>query len=240
MPEKQKKKTGGGGLYISLAICIFLIVSIGIYTTLTNLFTPDPPASVNNTSDSELQLLPEFSSILDATTNPKNVAKDDKELTEDTKVKEPEKTTENAPPEPEIKQKTFVKPTAGQLTKEYSYDNLVFSNTMNDYRTHKAVDFAGNAGDAVVSFCDGKIESIYDDPLMGNTVVVDHGDGLKSVYANLSDIIPEGIEAGARVNAGSIIGSVGTSALIEVGDGPHLHFEVINNDIYENPMDYLS
>lgn len=239
MAEKQRKGQLSGGIYISLAVCIFLIVSIGIYSSLNSLFLGDvekelkydaaPKVNENRlVPDKLLSLDPLFDAGLSSLKD-----KEERNIVQSN-------TTGTVKKEEEYIKKTYVKPTAGEIQKEFSGDVLVYSGTMNDYRVHSGIDYHGDIGDAVVSFGDGKIETIYHDPLMGWTVVVNHDDGLYSSYANLSDIIPEGIEAGAKVNAGSIIGSIGTSSLIEIGEEPHLHFEVIRNGIKENPQEYLS
>ena len=83
------------------------------------------------------------------------------------------------------------------------------------------------------------MESIHADPLMGQTIVLDHGDGLKSIYQNLSLEIPDGILAGVEVHAGDLIGAVGETAIIECAEEPHLHFEVMKNDSFIDPGKYL-
>ena len=60
---------------------------------------------------------------------------------------------------------------------------------------------------------------------MGRVVVLEHDYGLCSYYMNLADNLPDGLEVGKEVQAGDEIGYVGTTAVLECGDGPHLHFE---------------
>ena len=118
-------------------------------------------------------------------------------------------------------------------------DLPVYSVTMNDYRVHNGVDISASVGDPVYAFSDGVVSKIYNDPMMGQTVVIDHGDGLLSVYQNLQVTLPENIETGVRVEAGDVIGAVGETALIECAEVPHLHFCITKNGIYEPPSDYL-
>lgn len=65
---------------------------------------------------------------------------------------------------------------------------------------------------------------------MGRVVVLEHDYGLCSYYMNLADNLPDGLEVGKEVQAGDEIGYVGTTAVLECGDGPHLHFELTVND----------
>ena len=147
----------------------------------------------------------------------------------------PERKTEGATVEPTETEPasltpepiTFAAPVSGSVYAEFSVAVPVFSNTMNDYRTHAGVDVAAGIGDPVYACADGVIDDVYEDPMMGQTVRISHADGFESVYRNLSTVLPEGIEKGAAVRAGQMIGAVGDTALIECEDEPHLHFELI-------------
>ena len=110
---------------------------------------------------------------------------------------------------------------------------------MNDYRVHQGIDIECNAGDDVVSCAFGTVTSIEYDPFMGYTVVIDHGDGLVSYYKNLSDEVAENVLEGEDVYAGQKLGSVGESAIIEISDDPHLHFELVLNNSPIDPLDML-
>jgi murein DD-endopeptidase MepM/ murein hydrolase activator NlpD len=74
------------------------------------------------------------------------------------------------------------------------------------------------------------------DGAYGNSVVIDHGNGLFSRYAHLSSV---SVSAGQSVGAGQAIGVSGTTGN---ADGEHLHFEIRSGSAYGtvlNPMDYL-
>ena len=90
-------------------------------------------------------------------------------------------------------------PCSGYVQKEYSSDTLVFSQTMNDHRVHLGVDIAGKVGDPVKSFGKGRVERVYSDPFMGRSIVIDHGNGIKSVYMNLADEVADGIKEGVAI-----------------------------------------
>lgn len=130
-------------------------------------------------------------------------------------------------------------PTDGCLLKGYSMDLPVYSLTMNDYRTHSGIDISAPIGTAVVAMRDGVILEIRNDPMMGMSVSVDHGDGLVSIYKNLSATLPEGIAKGVSVKAGQTIAAVGDTSLIELAEAEHLHFELTLNGKHVNPEGYL-
>ncbi|MBQ6676415.1 MAG: M23 family metallopeptidase [Clostridia bacterium] len=146
-----------------------------------------------------------------------------KRETEETKTERTETEPASLTPEPI----TFRAPVSGSVYAEFSVAVPVFSNTMNDYRTHAGVDVSAEIGDPVYACADGVIDDVYEDPMMGQTVKISHADGFESVYRNLSAVLPEGIEKGASVRAGQMIGAVGDTALIECEDEPHLHFELL-------------
>ena len=94
----------------------------------------------------------------------------------------------------------------------------------------EGVDIKANEGDPVKAYTAGMVREIYEDDLMGRVVVLEHDYGLCSYYMNLADNLPDGLEVGKEVQAGDEIGYVGTTAVLECGDGPHLHFELTVND----------
>ena len=67
----------------------------------------------------------------------------------------------------------------------------------------------------------------------GNTVVVDHGGGITTLYAHGSQLL---VSAGQKVTRGQAIMKVGTTG---TSTGPHLHFEVQKNGSHTNPLPYL-
>ena len=133
-----------------------------------------------------------------------------------------------------------VKPAGGYVSREFSNDELLYTPTMNDFRTHSGIDITGDIGSPVSAFADGIITDIYNDALMGTTVVIKHSGGLVSSYSNLSEQLPQGIAVGAAVEVGSIIGGIGETALIESAEVPHVHFELYENEICVDPEEYLS
>ncbi len=130
-------------------------------------------------------------------------------------------------------------PAEGNVITAHSTDALVFSPTMQDYRTHNGVDIAAEAGSSVVCYTDGKITAVYKDAFYGNVVEVLHDNNITTVYANLSDTATVGVAVGAQVKAGQVLGKIGDSAIIEASTQPHLHFEVKVGKNQVNPEDYL-
>ena len=134
----------------------------------------------------------------------------------------------------------FVSPVSGALVKDYSADIPVFSTTMEDYRVHCGIDIGADAGTVVMAAADGEISKVYYDPMMGQTVEITHSGGYTTVYKNLQTKLPKGTVEGAKVSAGDTIGYVGDTALVEISESPHLHFEIIKDEEYTNPLSNIT
>lgn len=131
----------------------------------------------------------------------------------------------------------IIMPVSGDVIKEYSKDNLVYSNTFEDYRTHKGVDISSKRSEAVLAVSDGVIENVYTDSLEGIVIEINHNNGFKSIYKNLSS--DKMVKKGESVTKGQAISGVGETAIFEAKDIPHLHFELKNNDEYVDPEEYF-
>ena len=137
----------------------------------------------------------------------------------------------------EVAAPMYVWPLSGELERLYSVDTLSYDVTMRDWRTHDGLDVMAELGSAVVAARAGTVESIVADSLYGTVLTIDHGDGIKTVYANLADV--PAVNVGDWVEAGATIGSVGTTAICEIGQGTHLHFAVTVNGVHADPLVYL-
>ena len=135
---------------------------------------------------------------------------------------------------------TYLAPAGGAVSKSHDDSLPVYSVTMNDFRVHTGIDIATEAGADVLATARGTVSMVYSDPLMGECVTVDHGNGVVSIYKNLSAELAEGIVQGAKVTAGQKLGTVGESALIESAEEPHLHFEMTYNGESVDPLTYIS
>ena len=92
-------------------------------------------------------------------------------------------------------------------------------------------------GEEVKAALSGEVVEVYEDPLWGIVIIIDHGNGLMTKYANLDT--EEMVKEGLRVNKGQVINRVGRSASIEMMEEAHIHFEVIKDGVNVDPKDYL-
>ena len=125
-----------------------------------------------------------------------------------------------------------VMPAEGDIIKDYSGDTLVYSETLNQYLAHKAVDISAPAGSAAAAVESGTVILSGKDDRYGMTVVISHGDGMETSYSCLGECT---VSVGDVVTKGDKVGTVGEDALFESADGPHLHFEVRKDGAAINP-----
>lgn len=100
-------------------------------------------------------------------------------------------------------------------------------------RMHNGVDFGAGHGTPVWAAGAGEVVWAGGRGGYGNTVIVDHGNTLATLYAHLSTV---SVSVGATVNPGQVVGAVGSTGL---STGPHLHFEVRQSGTPVNPLGYL-
>ena len=111
--------------------------------------------------------------------------------------------------------------------------------TLNYYYEHVGVDFTAEVGTEVQAVMAGVVESIYrDDVLTGTEIIVNHGNGVKSVYRFVEEA--EGLKVGASVAKGETIATVAEATGNEYKDGAHLHFEIRVNGKNVDPAEYLT
>lgn len=98
---------------------------------------------------------------------------------------------------------------------------------------HAGLDFKGPIGAPIYAAAAGTVSFVGDQQGYGNTVEIDHGNGLMTRYAHMSGFRAR---VGQQVEAGQVIGLIGNTGR---STGPHLHFEVRINDRAVNPRPFL-
>lgn len=138
---------------------------------------------------------------------------------------------------PVVQDPTFAKPVEGEVLKDYSKDNLTYSNTLDEWTTHLGIDYVAEKTDIVKASADGTIKSIKNDPRYGLTVVIEHANGFESVYSSL--LTAEFVSVGEEVKQGQTIATVGNTATFEIADETHLHFEIKKDGENVDPNIYI-
>ena len=132
----------------------------------------------------------------------------------------------------------FCVPLTGEIIKKYSVDNVVYYETLDVWKIHEGIDIKAEEGASISVIESGKVISTKKDPLYGQIIVVEHGQGYKSIYCNLQEEIL--VKEGDAVKKGTVIAKVGSTAICEKKEGPHLHFEVTKDSKYIDPNTILN
>ena len=148
--------------------------------------------------------------------------------TANTKAENQEETT---------KEISFAMPVDGEIVRGFAKDSLVYSETLQEWIVHQAIDIKANSRDVVKAAADGTVLAIKSDPRYGLTVIIEHDGGFKTVYSNL--LTAEFVVEGEQVKQGQTLGTVGSSATFEIADEPHLHFEMLKDSEYVDPTIYI-
>ncbi len=125
----------------------------------------------------------------------------------------------------------FVAPVPGPATGAFGAKRVINGNPRSP---HTGTDFKADLGQAVRAPNDGKVSLVYLGYLTGNSLIIDHGCGLYSVYYHLSEIQ---VKESELVKKGELIAKAGSSGR---ASGPHLHFSVRLENSYVDPVSFLA
>mgnify|MGYP000698327403 CR=1 FL=1 len=98
---------------------------------------------------------------------------------------------------------------------------------------HAAIDIPGESGTPILAAADGAVRETGFDPERGNYLILDHGDGLTTLYAQCREIL---VTEGQSVAAGDTVAEMGSSGM---STGPHLHFAVLQDGVEQPPLPYF-
>ena len=211
--DKSRSFFGGRGFYIALVLCLAAIGVAGYFVLVQQ-------AKVAEEGKDNPVVRQEEVENVQRAQMPKA---------------EPEPVQETLEPEELLPQ--VCSPLDGTTVTVFSMTELMYDETMADWRTHDGVDIKAEEGDAVKTAADGTVKMVRYDDLMGVTVVIAHADGYETQYSSLQQEPP--VEQGKTVKAGDIIGRVGSTAAAEGDVGPHLHFSVSKDGKVVNPSEYV-
>mgnify|MGYP002640894417 CR=1 FL=1 len=213
MANKVKSLLGGPGFYAVLALCVLAVGVGGYFLLFGEPAQTEAPTGPDTAASAPVEDLPEHEPVVE--TVPPEEPEEETEPVVMPEVTIPVDDTPVVAEEPHV----VVLPIQGEVLTAFSVDQLLYNETLDDWRTHDGVDIAAAEGDAVLAACAGTVSSITDDPLMGTTVVTQHSGGYETTYANLQ--AEPAVETGDTVSAGQTIGAVGTTAAAEAAQVPH-------------------
>ena len=119
----------------------------------------------------------------------------------------------------------FIFPTRGKITQGF-------------YAGHYALDISDNSKPPVWAAATGKVVKASSGTWgggQGNYIIIDHGDGFKTLYSHLDHL---DVKVGDVVKQGQVIGQMGNTGDVKGRTGIHLHWEVIKDGIKQDPADF--
>lgn len=265
MNQLKIKKSGkrghskGRGFYVALAVCL-VAVGAAAWTTYDGVqkyMAIEDPTSQQSSQAPEQEAGNTLSGIKEevssqssrqSSSQPSNQQPSSSNASSEETSQAADPVSEpasSAPEEPvsSAEQETFanqpgacIYPSGSTVTKEFSNGNPVYSLTMGDWRAHDGTDFRAEAGSMVKAVTNGTVKDVYDDPLLGRTVVIDHY-GFEAYYCGLGETTL--VKTGDQVERGQEIGSI-QIVPCEMNEESHLHFAVQKDGAWVNPMDIIN
>ena len=132
------------------------------------------------------------------------------------------------------KDEGFASPVSGEVLRPFSAGELIYDQTMGDWRTHNGVDYACEEGAQVCAIGAGEVTGVYRDELLGNCVEITHANDVVSYYYGLGENTT--LHEGMTLAKGDVIGGVGNTNITEIAEPSHVHLEVKQDGAYIDPV----
>ncbi|MBR5272101.1 MAG: M23 family metallopeptidase [Clostridia bacterium] len=225
MPQNNKSKSKklkelifGRGFYAALAACVIAaIIAVLSISYQQHQSQPIDAPLVTTTTTTKPTTAPSTTTTTTTTTTTKPSVPD--EIIIDTQVPY---------------SSFYLNPVGGKVSKFYSSE-LVFSQTMGDYRAHNGVDFLADVGDTVYAINKGTVTAVYEDEMLGKVVEIDHAHNVIAKYCSVSTAL----KVGDTVGIGQPIGTL-EKIPCEALDESHVHLEIRHNGALVDPIDLMS
>ena len=245
-PKKSGK--GGKGFFVALGVCLIAVGAAAFltYQNVSQYFSPEQSTS-SQQAESAVESTQQAGNTVSGVKEPASSASSSEAASSAA-----ESGSEQSQPEvSDIPQDdgaaqtaaqtsdmdSIVLPVDGSVIKEFSGESPVYSVTFNDWRVHEGADFAADKGAVVKAFTGGQVKEIYDDPMLGKTIIMSLNGGYEAYYCGLGETTL--VNVGDSVYPGQDIGSV-KEVPSEILDASHLHLGLKKDGVWINPMDVLS
>ncbi|WP_251861551.1 M23 family metallopeptidase [Clostridium sp. Marseille-Q2269] len=231
------------GFYVVLFLCLCIVAAIAAITVKSNSHVKREPIennkSIENKKEKDSAKAVEGNSK--SYNNALEVKKEENKESEKEQNKQDEKNQQKEKETAKVSKtenSNFIKPVEGNLARVYSEDP-VFWNSTSSYRANLGLDIKAKLNAPICAIADGKVEKIVTSSQDGVKVIVNHQNGIKSIYANLNSKVK--VAKGQQIKQGSVIGNVGRTTLRSAYEkyGDHLHFAMMKGNKYINPSKYI-
>ncbi|GHU74800.1 hypothetical protein FACS1894188_04210 [Clostridia bacterium] len=266
MKKEEPKSVKKPGFYVALYLCVAAVLILGgvlAYTgkkpaktqvPLAQTQTQKPAAQETNNSTlgagSYLKPNDDLSKL--GIPKPKEEEPPAAPSTEDAPTANEPKPKPPAPPAPKstppvssepafspfAQGDTMSWPANGDVVQTFSPEHAIYDVTLEQYRTNDNICISAPVGTQVKAAAAGRVSEIGRSSELGNTVVIDHGNGWTTTYSQLQDNVL--VAVGDVVKSGQVIGGVGKPSIYSVLLGDHLNFKVSRDDSAVDPNTLLA
>lgn len=237
--RKKRSRREKIGFYTAFSICL-IAVCMAVYSTYNTLSVPSTTAEEQTTTAEAKQVNENVTGVIETPPEPKlevtvptitaNAATESKpEVTEPT-----EENSKNALETMLSTDLTLTYPLkSSNVIREYSTDSVYFK-TLNVWKPHTGVDFAGELGEDVCAMASGAVTKVTEDKMYGKTVEISVNNAV-CIYSGLGAVK---VKEGDSVDEGAEIGTVG-SVPFEASDKNHIHVAVKIDGKYADPLSFI-
>ncbi len=223
--KKDKKKNGRSGFF---AVCAACIIALGIagwsaYDVLSPAKIKDDALGYNSKQQTEQDKNEDSSSQGETAEQEPAVQPEQPEQTDAEPKQEQAATAADF----------FIMPIKGEILKNFNDKELQYSETYGDMRIHTGVDIAAEKDSGVTACGNGKVTGIQKSSTLGNTVTIDHGNGITAKYCGLSEKL--NVAVGDIVDSKSVLGTVAEIPCESVEES-HLHLEMYKDEAPVSPL----
>lgn len=131
----------------------------------------------------------------------------------------------------------LVWPIVGDVLINFSMDQTIYFPTLQQYKYNPAIVIAAKQGESITAAANGRVSSVGYDPTIGNTVVMDLGNGYELTYGQLENIT---VSEGSYVSVGDGIGTVASPTKYYSVEGTNVYFKLTKDGQPVNPMTKLN
>ena len=133
----------------------------------------------------------------------------------------------------------FIMPVdSNEIGMKFSNGQLIYSNTLQEWITHNGIDIVSKLGTPVLASENGKIIEISNTIEDGIKITIEHKDGYKTIYSNLST--EKMVQKNQEIKKGDVISGIGKTSTFEYNEKDHLHFEIYKDGTPINPLNLLT
>lgn len=127
-------------------------------------------------------------------------------------------------------------PVQGNLVLDYSMDTTVYYKTLDQYKCNPGLLIQSEVNTPVVAAFEGTVESVTNDPTMGNVIVINIGNGYLVAYGQTKDVT---VNAGDFITKGQTIATVAQPTKYFSEEGSHLNFKLTKDGTPQDPKPYM-